>query len=1343
MQWFNPRRKVVCLPFGWRCVWIGIALCMAVWPSLGLGQDDDPSRSALEDSIFYDDRVTGRSGEALGALWRAGYVTGPGIGRNDGIAPVEVMPYFFLEDGMLFGDLRGFRSDRDGWGGNLGLGYRHYVRQWDRIFGVNAFYDYDNTSGELFRQVGFGFETLGKRWDSRLNTYFPVSNEQALLNRRFLQSSIRFSGNQILYDQILTFGTQLRGLDHEVGVPLPGRFAEGHDVRLFAGWYHFDGPRVPNTTGWKGRLQGELTPNVAMALEVTNDTVFDTNVVFSVALQYGGFREDTNRPKSQFSRMTTPVQRQYTAVVSRTDVLETGIVARKPDGRPYLVEHVANSPTDPNLGPFLGTAENPFLTIAQAQANFFTNPPFDVPVSPYAGDIIFVHTNSQYNATNIVLEPNVRVLGEADGVVHQINLPPFGLVNLPRVNDNPGLAVPELRPIFLNTTGDGVVLASNAEFSGFRIGLDTDPTSGPSGNGIVGDSVNNTLVRLVDINFAGADGVRLNNVNTVAFDQTHIFNAANVGLHVIGGSPNITFEGDGDATTPDIEYDLATPPGGNAVQIENTLGGLVDLFGATPSAINYNNAGGIFINNSRGAASFGDVRITNTDTGVDGIRVLASSGIYVFGRPVFMDNPDGQGIDIFNLGTTGRVNFNDSVTINNRSVEGVLLDSNAGDVRFNNSLSIVTNGAAPFQAALSYQSSSGDATFQNITLTGGQFRLIPDPIDPVNNPPIPVDGIGISIGNATAGVPNNTGTFTVTGVTTITDFGGISLDIRDDDSNVSFGTLAIDDRGDTGISIIGETGSVIFRGITSVGNTSDAANNVTLSSNDTGVVIDSNTGDIGFGTLTITNSLGNLNNTVAGMSITDNPSQITIQQLNIQSTFGEALFAFNVGDTAANPLTGGLFVNSGTLNSVFDSAINVEQSVVSMNFTSVTAIQSFDEGIRMVDNTAGSTGVSLSINPGNDIVGNGGRIVQSSNQGIFAQNTGPIAIRAMDFVQNGIFGVVDGIFTTNNQAALLDVRTATTLTVQSSSIVQSGASGIHTLNTPFVSIVNTRFLQNDVAAGSPELLIEGGLILPDGADADTLADPYVVRLDQLNVTENLVDGILVRTLPLGFGAALDLELTNSTVFLNPTVGGPSAVNIAWSGPESLLIDNNQITFLGIFSEGVTVTNNFTNDLDPNTPDLSLVTLTDNVLQGPGDANTGMAISMQGPSSVLVARNTFTLGGFVDNAIVFTYGANTNTNLEDNVVDAAGDQSRGFVFQSISAPALVTMNGNTLTFSNNDGFLDERGIEFLSTVGTINFNGTVNNVVTIDNLNGIGFPWFIFPNNGSANGSVIVNSTPQP
>ncbi|OYW12346.1 MAG: hypothetical protein B7Z55_18355, partial [Planctomycetales bacterium 12-60-4] len=312
----------------------------------------------------------------MGAVFRGGVITGQGVGRTDTLTPIEMMPYFFLEDGLIFGDLRGFRSSQDNYGANVGLGYRHYVRKWDRIFGANFYYDYDNTSGQLFRQNGGGLETLGANWDMRLNTYFPVTQ-----NTKELSVSdpfnIRYNANNILFDQIRTFGVHLKGLDHEIAVPLPGRYMERHNVKGAAGWYHFQQTGVKSTWGWKGRLEGDLTSNVHLGLEVTNDNTFDTNVVLTAAISYGGFKQPLGQPRNQFDRMTAHVERFYNAVVQQVPFLEAGLVALDVDGTPLFVEHVASSdPYDrgniaalrrvaPQYDPTapLGTFENPFLTI--------------------------------------------------------------------------------------------------------------------------------------------------------------------------------------------------------------------------------------------------------------------------------------------------------------------------------------------------------------------------------------------------------------------------------------------------------------------------------------------------------------------------------------------------------------------------------------------------------------------------------------------------------------------------------------------------------------------------------------------------------------------------------------------------------------------------------------------------------------------------------------------------------------------------------------------------------------------------------------------------------------------
>src|SRR5262249_54238586 len=150
-----------------------------------------------------------------------------------------------------------------------------------------------------------------------------------------------------------------------------------------------------------------------------------------------------------------------------------------------LVEHVASQdpydrnnlafmnslaalPNGPVYNPLapLGTFENPFLTVQQAKDHFF-----DPPTDKMPGDIVYVWSNSKFVGDVVndkTLESNVRWLGDADGVTHQIQIDPFGLVNMPRAIDNPNSLVnPDLRPEYTGIVGDGIILANNAEFSGF------------------------------------------------------------------------------------------------------------------------------------------------------------------------------------------------------------------------------------------------------------------------------------------------------------------------------------------------------------------------------------------------------------------------------------------------------------------------------------------------------------------------------------------------------------------------------------------------------------------------------------------------------------------------------------------------------------------------------------------------------------------------------------------------------------------------------------------------------------------------------------------------------------
>lgn len=1396
MQLMSAQQNLSSRFLRWSIVWIGLTLLLASWPAAVLSQDpwsedawvsQSEASDAPQDELF-GSQYSGRSGQAFGSLIRGGFVTGPGIGREDSFAPLEFMPYFFLEDGMFLGDLRGFRSVEDHYGANLGVGYRQYVRSWDRIFGVNFFYDYDNTSTQLFRQYGFGLETFGANWDMRLNTYFPATQDRKELSLEFLPDTIRFSGNSILYDQLRTFGVHMKGLDHELAVPIPGRYMERHDVRAVAGWYHFEGQGVDQVWGWKGRVEGDVISNVHMGLEVTNDSVFDTNVVLQVAVSYGGFKQNDGRPINQFNRMTTPIQRQYTAVIQRVGVVEAGLTATKADGTPYFVEHVASAdpydrgaanpfgafgPTYDPTAP-LGSFENPFLTIQQAQA-------------AVGGDIVYTWTNSVFDNQPLVAEAGVQTLGEADGVTHTILLQPFGFVDLPRAINNPDPTVAELRPLLTNVVGDGITLTSGipqangsilrTEVSGFRVGDANDPTSGATGNGIVGNNVTGIDADFNQINFAAGDGILLTSVGDISMMNTSVFNARGVGLHVDGGTPRITFEGDGDITNPELQYDDQTVTGGLAVLIENTnTGSFVDLFGTNPSAINYDNAGGILIQNAAGSARFGDIVITDDIVSNQGsIEITGqSSGAFTFARPVEVTRTLTDGLYIDTLQAGGQVTFQSTLDIDDRIGYGIHLLGNQGNVLFIDDVTLDTNGATlSNNPGVSYLQSSGNVTFRgNLTLDQG-------------------NGLGIEIGEDNNGMPSdpanppdNTGTFAVNGDTAITGYGGTSLRILEDDSRVTFDNLAIDARGAEGIRIDQQRGTVDFNGLTSIGNSGG--------SSVTAAVISRNTGNISFDSLTITNasSLG-VNNfvlpgvdgnpaqtfvPVAGLAAIDNPGGIRFGELNIDAVFGAALFGRNIGVQSVTTVTpgtpgslptitttiptGGIFTNQGTISSIFEAAVDIDTSVIGLAFDSVSATQSARQGIRLVNNDVSGRLVGFQVDPGNDIQQAGGAIVQSALEGALFQNTGIVSLRAQDYVQNFNEGIQASNVIPPSITTATPVRYTPTINLQSMNIIQSGQEGLRTDNVFNVNVLNSTFTQNGgFSLAFPSIHVVSAFN-PD--DILGTAD-YNVTLDGLDISELGTDAILVETTIGGQGSTLDLNLVNSQQLQIAGTAAPTAdiLQVVWSGAMDVFVNNNaSLQFFALGSGGVNVAT-----LDPFA--LANVTITNNNFQAINtaagnvfvlnDPIADILINTNGPSNILIDNNSFNNANssiVASTTMLFNLAGDSNTTISNNIITDSGDQSIGVQFQSIEAAAAVTIFGNDFLFTNNDLFFDERGFDFQATNGQIDFFGSnavpnpnnplgVNNIVTIDNVQGAGFPWFNFPVNGQFSGSVLVNGVLQP
>ncbi len=524
---------------------------------------------------------------------RTGYIAFETFGRDDSITHVELLPFLEADGHTIFADTRFFASNQGLFGGNLGVGYRFGLPDLNRFFGASVWYDTDQTTGELFHQMGLSIETYGTYWDVRSNVYFPIVDDE-----KDFQLSVQnqqFVGDQIIYDGFRRFGESMEGLDYEIGLPLPMGFAASHDIRVNVGWYCFFGEAVPDIFGYKVCVEGNVMDGVAMQVEMTDDKTFGTNVTFGIALTLPGRGTSDNDSGIPLPRRNNEfVRRNYNIIVSKQDDLQTGLTATNPaTGQAYVVQHVASAATGSNLG----TAENPFQAIAAAQAA--------------GGDIVFVHADSVFNE-GLIMQPGDLILGE--GAVHSVSYGVYGNDLLPTATR--GTLLPTLQAV----AGDAITLASNVRLSGFVV-------DSPTGYGIVGNSVENVELRNVQVLNAGMDAIALQNAGGAnLFADIDITGTAGSAFRVGGGAADVLFSG------------TINNSAGRALVVENTTGGMVDLSQAT---INDDGGQGVLLANIDGGVSVGEVSVLNSTT--TGIEIQGGSGNFSFDE-VNITNSVGDGV---------------------------------------------------------------------------------------------------------------------------------------------------------------------------------------------------------------------------------------------------------------------------------------------------------------------------------------------------------------------------------------------------------------------------------------------------------------------------------------------------------------------------------------------------------------------------------------------------------------------------------------------------------------------------------------------------------------------------
>lgn len=1085
---------------------------------------------------------------------------GDGVGYAKGFQTFGAFQPIIIDpdDLILFLNPRGIVTYTGELAANGGAGARWYDRGSDRIWGLSAWYDYDNTGDNKYDQIGASFESLGQYLDVRANTYILTHGGRDFIGR-FLTGQQQFIGNNIGIGQISTYDNPLSGGDFEIGGALPGIGDIGG--RAYAGGYYYQGDGTGAVYGVRGRAEALITQDLWGTVIVTHDKLFGTNVTGAFTWYLGSGQQARwfQRIPMQ-DRMWQQVERQYRIAVWREQQADTVLALRNggtggsggPAGTPIFVVHVDNTAG----GGGDGTAEHPL--------NF-------LPTTTGSNvDIVFVHrgNGTSTNMNNgITLNSFQRLLGQ--GVQHLFNSQQGTFVL-------PGYS-PGVLPSITNPAGDVVTLASFNEVSGFRI-------SGGGRHGITGTGIDSFNINNVNV-FNNGDGlthtgagIAITNASGVGqvFDATLTANAAD-GMRI-----------DNTGTTLSLAVNRVTADANfNGIALVETAGSTMNVTMADTTADN-NQHDGIIIS-ATAASTFNGLfdRITANSNNVPQVDVGFGNGMTVTANA-----------------STVNLEIQHS-TFNNNNLNGVsVVGTNASIVNLamlNNNSTISNN----LQSGLFYDitDSTGNVVLQNnifnnngafgafVQATNGSLAFVAGGLGTED-----INGNGVLDPGEDA---NGNGLFDRQGNTFDANHGAaIAYTLRD------AATGTIDIRGnlitrtlnDTGLSTIynGQGIDVRLTGSTGASNATAILTSGIIDRNTIGSLTDATLGNAGAGMVVFADQLTTLSNVTVGNTdgvanngnlVANNAgiginferrnqaivNNILIQdnRVSLNTLDGVAIIAANTAnDLNDYTMQSNVITNNGNATnlqtagvrlrveadahlsvSMFDNLIsnNVNDGVLTVEQVNLPTDQRFVTGVwdRNTITNNGQNGIHLtaassalvigsSLNNGNTITGNLGT-GPGSGQGIriSGAGTGSIGFNNISNNNGGGIYVIDATFKG--------------WTITSNSIVQNNGDGLRIVQTFPGGIAGGAGVFVDAESNIIRDNAQRGVNILNGGDVTT-----TVILNGNNIFGNGFEGIRV------VNTAVDDPLQADLV---PSAPGPT-LNLPATG----LVTRNPVLFL-------TVTNN--------------------------------------------------------------------------------------------------------------------------------------------------------------------------
>ncbi|QDU79050.1 hypothetical protein Pla110_07540 [Polystyrenella longa] len=421
---------------------------------------------------------------------------GPGFDADQvdisALIPKHIDPGKSLFMLMLQGSIT---EDGDGVG-NVGVGYRYYSEELDRMFGVSTWYTSDDSANDTYDSIGLSLENVGRWFTMRFNGNYVLDDEATLVNRAYISDEFFFQ-NFIGVTREDTWETPYHYAELLFGTPLPvlGRYG----VTAHVGPYGLFNSDTDSVAGIKVAVEAQINEDIRVMTNWQNDSETGSSTSVSVSFAF------PHRRSSRFFRQT-PIQNRLGDMWNRPSRISTQIsretenvaLTNPKDNEAFFAVHI--NPNADSAGD--GTFENPYNSILG-----FTNQPFV--------DIIRVVPNENGTAEGLQNDGPLelfdcqRLLGAS--IEHIVDAVEYSFVLPGQTGD----ALPIMQNLYNDSLNSVVVLANMNEVSGIQIdgtGVLTGGT-GDFGNGItaqVGGIHDFNVNRNLFVNYR--DGMQLANV---------------------------------------------------------------------------------------------------------------------------------------------------------------------------------------------------------------------------------------------------------------------------------------------------------------------------------------------------------------------------------------------------------------------------------------------------------------------------------------------------------------------------------------------------------------------------------------------------------------------------------------------------------------------------------------------------------------------------------------------------------------------------------------------------------------------------------------------------------------